>query len=46
MPKKTEEDFYKNILFNISDGVYFVDTNRKITYWNKSAEAITGFKSD
>jgi len=46
MPKKTEEDFYKNILFNISDGVYFVDKNRKITYWNKSAEAITGFKSD
>ncbi|TDT72580.1 PAS domain S-box-containing protein/diguanylate cyclase (GGDEF)-like protein [Hypnocyclicus thermotrophus] len=34
---------YKNILDNISDGVYFVDKNRKILYWNNAAEKITGF---
>lgn len=33
----------ENILENISDGVYFVDTDRKILYWNKKAEEITGF---
>jgi diguanylate cyclase (GGDEF)-like protein/PAS domain S-box-containing protein len=33
----------ENILENLSDGVYFVDTDRKILYWNKKAEGITGF---
>jgi len=46
MPADSGEDFYKNILHNISDGVYFVDKNRSITYWNKGAEAITGFGSE
>ena len=46
MAKGNEEDFYKNILFSIKDGVYFVDEKRRITYWNKGAETITGFKSD
>ena len=36
-------NFYKTILDNLYDGVYFVDRNRKITYWNKGAERITGF---
>jgi len=46
MQKGKEEEFYKNILFNIQDGVYFVDNKRRITFWNKGAETITGFKSD
>jgi PAS domain S-box-containing protein/diguanylate cyclase (GGDEF)-like protein len=29
----------------LKDGVYFADKNRKITYWNKAAEAITGYRS-
>ncbi|MGB9680233.1 MAG: diguanylate cyclase, partial [Thermoanaerobacteraceae bacterium] len=33
----------ENLLENLSDGVYFVDTYRKILYWNKKAEEITGF---
>lgn len=37
------EKFYRNILENIYDGVYFVDTDRKITFWNKGAERITGY---
>ncbi|MCK9224102.1 MAG: diguanylate cyclase [Candidatus Muirbacterium halophilum] len=39
-------EFYKNILDNISDGIYFVDLEKKITYWNKGAEKITGFNSE
>ena len=32
-----------DILDNIYGGVYYVDQNRKIRYWNKEAEKITGF---
>jgi diguanylate cyclase (GGDEF)-like protein/PAS domain S-box-containing protein len=39
-----EEDHYKTILDNLYDGVYFVDLERRINYWNKGAERITGFK--
>jgi diguanylate cyclase (GGDEF)-like protein/PAS domain S-box-containing protein len=42
---KPMNDFYKDILDNLSDGVYFVDSQRKITYWNKGAERITGYRS-
>jgi len=41
-----EEDQYKTILDNLYDGVYFVDPERRINYWNKGAERITGFKGD
>jgi diguanylate cyclase (GGDEF)-like protein/PAS domain S-box-containing protein len=37
------ETFYHKILDNLYDGVYFVDCDRKITYWNKGAERITGY---
>jgi len=38
-----ESDFYRDIIDNLYDGVYFVDENRVITYWNKGAERITGY---
>ena len=38
-------EFYKNLLDNLNDGVYFTDSARKITYFNKAAERITGYKS-
>ncbi len=41
MPSET--DFYKNIIDNLYDGVYFVDRDRTITFWNKGAERITGY---
>ena len=41
-----EKDFYKNIIDNLYDGVYFVDRDRMITYWNKGAERITGYSSE
>ncbi len=36
---------YREILQFIKEGVYFVDTSRKITFWNNYAEEITGFSA-
>jgi diguanylate cyclase (GGDEF)-like protein/PAS domain S-box-containing protein len=41
-----DKDFYKDIIDNLYDGVYFVDPDRVITYWNKGAERITGYTSE
>ncbi len=38
-----ENDAYKKIIENLHDGLYFVDKNKIITFWNKSAEKISGF---
>ncbi len=38
-----KDSFYKELIEKISDGIYFVDKDRKILYWNKSSERITGF---
>jgi len=43
MSKK--EGFFRGILDSLYDGVYFVDMNRRITYWNKGAERISGYES-
>jgi diguanylate cyclase (GGDEF)-like protein/PAS domain S-box-containing protein len=40
-----EEAFYKSILDNLYDGVYFVDKDGRITYWNRGAERITGYSA-
>ena len=37
------DTFYKDLLDNLSDGVYFVNLQRQITYWNGGAEKITGY---
>lgn len=38
-----QDNFYKELINNLGDGVYFVDRNRRITFWNKGAERITGY---
>jgi diguanylate cyclase (GGDEF)-like protein/PAS domain S-box-containing protein len=38
-----KKNFYKDIVDNLYDGIYFVDRDRVITYWNKGAERITGY---
>ena len=40
------DDLYKRILDSLHDGVYFVDPDRRITYWNSGAERITGYRAD
>ena len=42
---KTDSEFYENLLDILSDGVYAVDRDRRITYWNRGAERLTGYKS-
>lgn len=39
-------DFYKQMLDHLAEGVYFVDRDRRILYWNRAAEMITGYKAD
>ncbi|WP_321530458.1 sensor domain-containing diguanylate cyclase [uncultured Desulfuromonas sp.] len=40
---RLDEKNYRIILDELYDGLYFVDHNRIITFWNKAAERITGF---
>ncbi|MCA2001791.1 MAG: GGDEF domain-containing protein [Chloroflexi bacterium] len=40
--KPFESQFHKTLIDNLYDGVYFVNAERQITYWNKGAERITG----
>ncbi len=40
---KLSDGDYQRILENLHDGLYIVDRNRVITYWNKGAEQISGF---
>lgn len=35
--------FYKDLLDNLHDGVYFVDRNRSIVYWNEGAKRLMGY---
>ena len=36
---------YEDLIENLHDAVYFVSKDRIITFWNKAAEELTGFKS-
>jgi len=36
-------ELYKTILDSLYDGVYMVDRDRRITYWNHGAERISGY---
>ena len=39
-------DVYRRMLENMDTGVYFVNSNRQITFWNKGAEDISGFSKE
>ncbi len=39
------ENVYRDLVENMHDGIYFVDRERRITYWNKGAERITGYSA-
>jgi diguanylate cyclase (GGDEF)-like protein/PAS domain S-box-containing protein len=38
--------FFKGVLDNLFDGVYFTDRQRRITYWNQAAEQLTGYRAE
>lgn len=42
----TEPSFYRDVLDHISDGVYCVDRERRILYWNQGAFRLTGYKAE
>ena len=41
-----DKKFYQDLLDRMSDGVYFVNVDRRITYWNSGAERITGYSAN
>lgn len=41
-----EDHSFEDLIENLFDGVYYVDRNRTITYWNAGAERITGYARD
>jgi diguanylate cyclase (GGDEF)-like protein/PAS domain S-box-containing protein len=43
---ETDTSFYKGLLDHMSDGVYFVDRDRRILYWNEGAFRLSGYKSE
>lgn len=40
------DTLYRQTLENMYEGVYFVDADRTITFWNKGAERISGYKAN
>jgi diguanylate cyclase (GGDEF)-like protein/PAS domain S-box-containing protein len=45
-PSQKDSAFYKDLVDNLFDGVYFVDLQRTITYWNNGAKRLTGYSGD
>ncbi len=41
----TEPIIFKSILNDLHQGVFFVEPDRKISFWNKTAEKITGYSA-
>ena len=40
------QDNFRDLVENFHDGIYFVDCDRTITYWNRGAEELTGYSAD
>lgn len=43
MENVPQDGFYRQLVSELAEGVYFVDRERRITLWNRGAEQITGF---
>lgn len=39
-------DHFEQVLDSVNDGVYVTDRERRIVYWNRAAERITGFQRE
>jgi diguanylate cyclase (GGDEF)-like protein/PAS domain S-box-containing protein len=42
----SDPNFYKELLDHMSDGVYFVDRERRILFWNEQAVRLTGYRPE
>ncbi|HIJ66612.1 MAG TPA: sensor domain-containing diguanylate cyclase [Candidatus Hydrogenedentes bacterium] len=43
---ESSDRFFKTLIDNVHEGIYFVDPTRTIQYWNAGAQAITGYDSE
>ncbi len=43
MPELNDPEIYRTVLDNLQTGVYIVDRNRRIRFWNEGAEQIAGY---
>src|SRR5258708_18946795 len=43
MPELNDPEIYQSVLDGLGTGVYIVDRNRRIRFWNEGAEQITGY---
>lgn len=41
-----DDSLYKQLLDEMHDGFYFVDRQRRIMYWNRGAECLSGYSAD
>jgi diguanylate cyclase (GGDEF)-like protein/PAS domain S-box-containing protein len=41
-----DDNFYAEILDSLQDGIYYLDRDRIITYWNRGAEQISGYNAE
>ena len=41
-----EDPGFREILDNLFEGVYYVDLERRVRFWNRGAERITGYAAD
>ncbi len=40
------DGIFRDVVDGLQEGVYIVDSNRKIVFWNQAAERISGFHAD
>lgn len=40
------DTFYKTLINSLDNGVYLVDRDRRVVYWNQSADRLSGYSSD
>ncbi|MFZ2636881.1 MAG: diguanylate cyclase [Rectinemataceae bacterium] len=40
-----QHEEFRDLMAGIDEGVYFVDTDKRITYWNRASERITGYSA-
>ncbi|HSB63070.1 MAG TPA: diguanylate cyclase [Thermoanaerobaculia bacterium] len=41
-----DDRFFKELIDNLTEGIYFLDRARRITYWNRGAERLTGYPAE